>query len=441
MTTTETLDAPEALLSALERFPDATQRCLAAQPTFGLLDSENQAVWHGELDGRHVLTISGVLGTFDVDAARFEPIDPAPLEQLLVTRLAEQHAAAQPDGAARYLLGWNTATIVSEEAGRLVVRVTAVPLGDGDATEVDVTLGTQLEIIDLALPPEVVAGTEAAADADAVEADAAGQETTAGGADAGGSVAERTGITADYLGGYYDRTEFPADRRWLIVDWTSWTPDQVSDDGHVGSWVTATTNLGGEFRAYGWFDPASGLVLGSAEELVAPDLGAQLGSHYAETPFPFGDGHYVIDWGTWHAEPTPLDQPYGSYVGAAGHDGGKYQLYVRYDPGSGVEIVTAEELEAPPRTQFADAVVPELRSRWESAGRRARFGDQEYDVSGMLDGESGCELAFVSREPDGAFTATLGAVTAGSDAGRKVSLELRIASLDEVTVIREDSRS
>ncbi|MDI5976125.1 hypothetical protein [Amycolatopsis magusensis] len=457
MTTTEpTTGQPgtdELTEDDLARLNQATLELVASRPTFGLLDPED-AIWHGaEEPGRHLISISGVLGLLDVDQRSFTPVldgEPA-MRELLVERLTAVHGATPvPVTEPRYVVAWTSAEVQSEADGTLVVTATAAPLSGGPAAEVRISLDSAFAITDLT-PAEDPAEDEASEATEATETAEAATETQAEATgneaetpeDNDNPIATRSGITADYLSGHYGETPFPYLRRGLVVDWSTWQPDQATPEGLVGSWVEAGTALGGKYRAYAWFDPASGFSLAQADELEPPDLGARLGEHYGESAFPFEGEHFVIDWTTWQVQPTPLDQPFGSALEATGGGGGKYALYAWFDPAAGVEIVRAEQLGAPepdPSARFHGELVPALRSAWESGGRRlAEAGGRSYDVGGWLDGEYGCELEFTGfREPY--YHARLGAVAERDGQQVPVTCELRIQDAGAVWVDAEHDR-
>ncbi len=91
------------------------------------------------------------------------------------------------------------------------------------------------------------------------------------------------GITASYLGDYYGDSPIVFDGRSFVVDWTSWDPDQVTDDGLVGSKATGTGD-DGEYELYIWFGPDTGAqivdatALDSGEEEPAEEIDPQ--SHF-----------------------------------------------------------------------------------------------------------------------------------------------------------------
>ncbi|WP_156756328.1 hypothetical protein [Actinokineospora pegani] len=84
----------------------------------------------------------------------------------------------------------------------------------------------------------------------------------------GGAEAEAAhGITADYLGGHYGAHPLAFGDVGIVVDWSTWNPDEVSDTGAVGSPATGTDGAGTEYDLYIRFTAERGAEIERATAL------------------------------------------------------------------------------------------------------------------------------------------------------------------------------
>ncbi len=107
-----------------------------------------------------------------------------------------------------------------------------------------------------------------------VQAEPTGPEPAGAAAD-GAPDEPAHGITAAYLGEYYGADPVEFEGRAFVVDWTSWDPDQVTDEGLVGSAATGTGDDGREYRLYAWFDPSVGVLIAQAEPVDGDEGGGE----------------------------------------------------------------------------------------------------------------------------------------------------------------------
>ena len=224
--------------------------------------------------------------------------------------------------------------------------------------------------------------------------------TGTGSGDAPDEAAPSHGITAAYLGDYYGDSPLPFDGRGFVVDWTTWDPDQVTDEGMVGSRATATDD-GRAHDVYVWFDRAHGARIAEATATGDTDEAAAAGAAAAGADT------------------------------AVGADADK----------------TDKTDDTDPRAHFDDVLTQQLRERWAGNGNKLVDSGKEYDVSAWVNGEYGGELEFVSH--DGAVyfaTVTAGIDGAGTtdadgdgDEPRQVRCHLRIQDADSVTVESEET--
>jgi hypothetical protein len=378
--------------AAMSQLAEAAQEAQRQQPTFGTLLDPTDALWGGEeTPGRHSLVLNNeVPGILDVSAARFIPEFPEQIEELLIARMQRDMAgAAVPGPAGERVVDWATLEILQEGNGILTASATSV----ADAADGDAVYLLQV-VFDNELQPSVAeeqmisGGTFVEDIAEELAATKSTVDTVANMSTVDDQVApaepepaaKPTGVTAEYLGGYYGSTPFAFGGQNFVLDWQTYKADQTTPEGLVGFTATALASDGNTYDTYAWFDPTTGISVARAEPATAESA---------------------------------------SEAAAAGEE----PQAAEFDPARHFETVLADE----------------LRDRWKMAGDRLdEVGGQHYDVKGLLDGEPGCALEY--REFDGEqYFADLGAHTE-SDDRQPVTCRLRIRDAETVWVEREETR-
>jgi hypothetical protein len=323
MTAPETTLEQQISPEELELLQEAIRTGFAQQPTLHLLDVE-QAEWFS-LDGTlHEISFDSVHGHFDTATARFVPDDPEDLRQLLAQKLLEVHGDAPLDaGGQPVTLSWETVQITGEDNGLIAATATSTT---GEQVMLSVDLDWQVTVdpvapaaqIDGAYLGSYYGDTEFPFDGRTFVIDWATWETDqttdeglvgapveatgdgarfalyawfdpavgiqvvradplgdAAAADPDAADAPDHGITATYLGDYYGDAALPFDGRAFVVDWTTWDPDQVTDDGMVGSRATGTDEDGRQHDLYVWFAAATGAQIAEATAAAEDDASAE----------------------------------------------------------------------------------------------------------------------------------------------------------------------
>lgn len=414
MTAPDTTLEEQISADELELLQESIRTGFAQQPTLHLLDVE-QAEWFS-LDGTlHEISFDSVHGHFDTATARFVPDNPDDLRLLLVQKLLEVHGEAPLDaGGQQVTLSWETIQITAEDGGvidatasttagepvtlriDLEWQVTVDPVApaaeingdylggyygetefpfDGrgfvidwatwqtDQTTDEGLVGAPVEATGDGARFQLYAWFDPAVGIQIVRATAlatVGADDSADAADSADSGAPAHGITAGYLGDYYGETPLPFDGRAFVVDWTTWDPDQVTDEGMVGSRTTGTDEDGRPHELYVWFDATTGAQIAEATAGVAAEqldprthfadvLTAELRERWA------GNGNKLVGSSGDYDVSAWVNGDYGGELEYVSHDGTAY-----------LATVTAATIEDEPRqvrchlrVQDADTVTVE----------------------------------------------------------------------------------
>ncbi|MGX7826188.1 hypothetical protein ACTG9Q_13955 [Actinokineospora sp. 24-640] len=318
--TQEDIDAITAALKASSE----------AQPTIHLLPMEEEIAWERREGDRHFLSIGDYDVVVDTAAKTVEGVDPEQIRLLMVAKLDEIHGAGAFDvGGESRSIDWTTAQILDEANGTATGTATTLAGAWGAAVEVRLTIDYQWGVTvapvdagaDEPAVPAVIDGAYLgeyygdsefpfddkffvidwstwAIDQTTDEGLVGGRpRATSGGAsyelyvwfgpDIGVQIAEATlsagqaasegdddaeghGITSAYLSDYYGADPLEFEGAGIVVDWDTWDPDQVTEEGLVGSSAKGADHAGAEYDIYIWFDPAEGAQIVSAERLGAP---------------------------------------------------------------------------------------------------------------------------------------------------------------------------
>ncbi|OLR92405.1 hypothetical protein [Actinokineospora bangkokensis] len=247
-------ELPDELTEVMDQLVAVANECWGTQALFRLLDP-TKTEWQGlRAEGEHFVDVDGVLGVLDLNRRAFLPDDLV----LLTERLRERLAAALADtplavGDRTAVVDWGTVEIVEgQEQPSATIAATATSVPEADEAFYRLTLLTDPEGGVQVTAHERVGGAEE----DAADGSAEGS-------------AEGGGVDGDYLNAYYGSDPLPFDGIGLVVDWSTWAPDQVADGGLIGSPVTGRDHEEREYDLYVWFGPETGAQIVSAEPRAA----------------------------------------------------------------------------------------------------------------------------------------------------------------------------